>query len=103
MRESVSATNSIKLDNITLSVNTIQEQVSTMDETVIEIRSDVKDLRKAMYGNGDSSAGLMGRMRSLEEWKDSQVWFQRLVISSLIGEGIGLAILVLHTVTELMK
>lgn len=104
MRESsVSVSNSVKLDNLTLAVNTMQSQVSNTDEVVNEIREDVKVLRKAIYGNGDVTAGIMGRLSLMEEWKSSQIWFQRLIVGTLVGEGIGLGILVIHTIIDLLS
>lgn len=88
-----------KLDNIALAVNTLQGTITSMQTDITEIRTDVKDLRKAVYGNGDQNAGVMGRLKSLEEWKDARVWLERVIIGALVSEGIGIAFLVIHMLT----
>lgn len=88
--------NADKLDSIALSVNSLQGAILSMQKDITEICGDVKDLRKAVYGNGDQTAGIMGRLKSLEEWKDSRVWLERTMISALVGEGIALVFLVIH-------
>ena len=97
MAQTVSQRNSDKLDSIALTVNSTAEKVSHMEGSLTEIRTDVKELRKAIYGNGSGEAGIIGRLKTVEDWKDARIWLEKVIITALVGEGIGLVVLVLHT------
>lgn len=79
-------------------IATMLEKLDNFGTTLLEVRNDVKDLRKAIYGNGEQNAGAMGRLKLLEDWKENRIWFERVIIGALVGETIGLVILALHTV-----
>lgn len=82
------------------SLEVVIEKIDNLQEDVGAIRLDVKEIRKSIYGNGDKEGGMTGRLRLVENWIESQTWFQRLMIAVLVSEGIGiLYIIVKHVFT----
>ena len=65
---------------------------------IAEIKTDVQLVRKTLYGNGDRDGGMIGRQNSIDKWVDSQIWFQRLVISLIVAQAIGIAYIIINHV-----
>lgn len=65
---------------------------------ISEIKADVQLIRKTLYGNGDRDGGMIGRQNSIDKWIDGQVWFQRLVISLIVAQAIGIVYIIANHV-----
>ena len=68
----------------------IKNDVATIERCADELKmrtqpiDDIKKLKEIVFGNG--SLGLVGKMDRVEQWVSNQVWFQRLVIGSIVGQ-----------------
>lgn len=74
--------------------NDIAHLKETVDDQMEDVQEIVKKLREEIYGNGNPSPGLRAEVRSLSEWKDAQIWWQRAIIVAVIVEAIGLVKLI---------
>ena len=67
-----------------------------LTEEVKTITEENQDMRKAVYGNGNPSGGLSGRMSMLEKavakWQETQTWVARVIIGGIILALIGAAV-----------
>ena len=92
-----------KLDEFGIAINSLLGKVSNMEAHISDIKSDSKDTRRALYGNGGKDVGMMGRLKTLEDWRENQVWFQRLAISGLVGQGISLIGFVIYALITITR
>ena len=67
-----------------------------LTEEVKTITEENQDMRKTVYGNGNPSGGLSGRMSMLEKavakWQETQTWVARVIIGGIILALIGAAV-----------
>jgi len=67
-----------------------------LTEEVKTVTEENQDMRKTVYGNGNPSGGLSGRMSMLEKavakWQDTQTWVARVIIGGIILALIGAAV-----------
>ena len=71
-----------ELTKLTQAIFELKLQIENMSERQDEMLDDVKKIKEAVY-NPDS--GIYARLRSLEQWKESQAKIQWIVISTLFG------------------
>ena len=69
-----------------------------LTEEVKTITEENQAMRKTVYGNGNPSGGLSGRVKQIESWIENQVWFQRLLIALVVGEAVGIIYIVVNHV-----
>ena len=59
----------------------LEQKMDYMLEDQKEIKSDIKDFRKCLYGNGSPEPGLVSQVRSnkedMDELKDNIKWWKR--------------------------
>ena len=67
-----------------------------LTEEVKTITKENQDMRKVVYGNGNPTGGLSGRMSMLEKavakWQETQTWVARVIIGGIILALIGAAV-----------
>lgn len=64
-------------------VNLLSQNVNQMDCRLIGIESTLK-------GNGGGTTGILGRIEKIELFIENRIWIERLVVSSLVVELLGL-------------
>ena len=70
------------ITHLTQAIMDLKGQIERMAERQDEMLEDVKKIKEAVY-NPDS--GLYARLRALEQWKESQVKIQWVMLTSIIG------------------
>tara|TARA_R100000005_G_C4978821_1_gene189247 strand:+ start:953 stop:1213 length:261 start_codon:yes stop_codon:yes gene_type:complete len=68
--------------HLTQAIMELKAQIERMAERQDEMLDDVKQIKEAVY-NPDS--GIYARLRSLEQWKESQVKIQWYMTTTIIG------------------
>tara|TARA_Y100001937_G_scaffold115175_1_gene165684 strand:+ start:116 stop:376 length:261 start_codon:yes stop_codon:yes gene_type:complete len=68
--------------HLTQAIMELKAQIERMSERQDEMLDDVKQIKEAVY-NPDS--GIYARLRSLEQWKESQVKIHWYMTTTIIG------------------
>jgi hypothetical protein len=66
------------------------KEVKELAEDNKEILDSIYDCVAGTIGNGGEKPGLVGRVRSIEKWIETRVWFERLVIGIVAAQIIAL-------------
>ena len=86
-------------DDILTRINDLDYRVGEVKELASENQSTLKLIHKCVagsIGNGDDKPGLIERVRMIEKWIDTRVWFERLVISIVVAQIIALIFIALN-------
>jgi len=95
--------NEKKIDELGMQISGLLPQITSLEKVLIVTNKEIENLnktanlaaeerkkiREVLYGNGDVSGGLAGRVKQIETWMENQVWFQRLIIALLVAEAVG--------------
>ena len=84
-------------------ISTLDKTLTVTNANMVHLTEEVKtitkenqDIRKVVYGNGNPTGGLSGRMSMLEKavakWQETQTWVARVIIGGIILALIGAAV-----------
>jgi hypothetical protein len=92
-----------KIESLGMQISCLSPMIVSLEKTLIVTNKEIENLykttnlaaeerkkiREVLYGNGNPSGGLSGRVNQIETWMGNQVWFQRLIIALLVAEAVG--------------
>ena len=70
-------------------LETINSELKVKTQSV----DDIKTIKTVLYGNG--GIGIVGKIDKIQDWVSGQIWFQRLLIGSVVAQVIALIFLLL--------
>lgn len=71
-----------EISDVKTEVLLIKKDTENMCKEGLERQKKIDDLDKILRGNNGN--GIRGQVKSLIEWKEGQIWWQRIFISSII-------------------
>jgi hypothetical protein len=79
-------------DEVIPSINEIKTELALvknntehLGKEMERVQKDVNGIEKTLYGK-DNEEGLVGRIKSVEDWKTNRVWAERVVIVAVLGD-----------------
>ena len=76
-------------------------EVKTLAQENKETLDSIYDCVAGTIGNGGEKPGLVGRVRSIEKWIETRVWFERLVVGIVAAQIIALLFIAARVVPYL--
>lgn len=64
------------------------DDLACQDEVLAELKLEQGLIRKALYGNGDLSGGLIGIVNRHDTWIKDRIWYERLVVAAVVAEAV---------------
>jgi len=86
-------------------LNGVEDSVEDVRKLAIGNQETLDSIHKCVagsIGNGDEKPGLVDRVRVIEKWIDTRVWFERLIISIVVAQVIALIFIAVN-VNELFS
>jgi len=90
-----------KITALDKTLTVTNKEIENLYKTVNLAAEERKKIREVLYGNGNPSGGLSGRVKQIETWMGNQVWFQRLIIALLVAEAVGIVLMAINRVIGL--
>ena len=93
----------VKIDELSPLITALDKNLTVTNTNLEHVRKEVTEvtqenalMRKTLYGNGNPTGGLSGRMNKVENWMENQVWFQRLLIALILAEAVTIGYLIVQ-------
>lgn len=75
-------------------INDSTKERKKLEKDLVEAQSEIKSLRKLLYGNGDDTPGLVEKINSNSKWIQDMKKFINVIIGALVVQIIGFLIVI---------